>query len=193
MMTSKPPAKRRARAGIRNEQLIAERIVAAMMAKDQFSQWLGITVTDVGPRRATVSAKVRADMLNGFGVAHGGIAFSIADSAFAFACNTNGKITMSIENAITYPIAVALGDTLTAVAEAEGESNKIGYYRVVVRNQKDEVVALFRGTAFKTKNDHLPPKGATTHTEATEAAEKATDRATARAGVTATATAKTSK
>jgi acyl-CoA thioesterase len=154
MMTSKPPAKRRARAGIRNEQLIAERIVAAMMAKDQFSQWLGITVTDVGPRRATVSAKVRADMLNGFGVAHGGIAFSIADSAFAFACNTNGKITMSIENAITYPVAVALGDVLTAVAEAEGESNKIGYYRVVVRNQKDEVVALFRGTAFKTKNDH---------------------------------------
>jgi acyl-CoA thioesterase len=193
MMTSKPPAKRRARAGIRNEQLLAERIVAAMMAKDQFSQWLGITVTDVGPRRATVSAKVRPDMLNGFGVAHGGIAFSIADSAFAFACNTNGKITMSIENAITYPIAVNPGDTLTAVAEAEGESNKIGYYRVVVRNQKDEVVALFRGTAFKTKNDHLPAKASTSNAEGADAPEKAADKATAKTGTTVTATPKSAK
>ena len=153
-MSSRATAKRRPRSGIKNEQLVAERVVAGMMAKDLFSQWLGISIVDFGPRKATVRATVRPEMVNGFGVAHGGIAFAIADSAFAFACNTHGKVTMSIENSITYPAAVAVGDVLTAIAEAEGESNKISYYRVVVRNQKDEVVALFRGTAFKTKNDH---------------------------------------
>jgi acyl-CoA thioesterase len=159
-MSSRATGKRRPRAGVRNEQLVAERIVAGMMAKDAFSQWLGIAIVDVGPRKSTVRATIRPDMVNGFGVAHGGIAFSIADSAFAFACNTHGKITMSIENSITYPIAVNIGDVLTAVAECEGESNKISYYRVVVRNQKEEIVALFRGTAFKTKNDHPAAKAA---------------------------------
>jgi acyl-CoA thioesterase len=163
MMT--PKTAPRTRRGIKNEQMIAERIVAGMMAKDAFSQWLGLSIVDVGPRKSTVRATIRPDMVNGFGVAHGGIAFSIADSAFAFACNTHGKVTMSIENSITYPIAVNVGDVLTAEAELESESNKISYYRVVVTNQKQDVVALFRGTAFKTKNDHAlaksePPKAA---------------------------------
>jgi acyl-CoA thioesterase len=159
-MSSRSTGKRRPRSGIRNEQLLAERVVAGMMAKDAFSQWLGIAIVDIGPRKATVRATVRPEMVNGFGVAHGGVAFSVADSAFAFACNSHGKVTMSIENSVTYPKAVNPGDVLTAVAECEGESNKISYYRVVVRNQKEEVVALFRGTAFKTKNDHPAAKAA---------------------------------
>ena len=154
MMNTKKAEKRRPRAGVKNEQLVAERIVAGMMAKDLFSQWLGIAITDIGPRKATVRATIRPEMVNGFGVAHGGVAFSIADTAFAFACNTHGKVTMSIENSITYPTAVSVADVLTATAEIESESNKISYYRVAVTNQRDEVVALFRGTAFKTKNDH---------------------------------------
>jgi acyl-CoA thioesterase len=131
-----------------------------MMAKDAFSQWLGISVVDVRPNTATVRMTVRPEMVNGLGVAHGAIAFAVADSAFAFACNTHGRITMSIENAITYPMAVAPGDTLTAVAEMESESKKLSYYRVVVRNQRDEIVALFRGTAFKTKEEHAAAKPA---------------------------------
>jgi acyl-CoA thioesterase len=142
------------RAGVANEQLLAERVVAGMMAKDAFSQWLGITIVDVRPRTATVRATVRAEMVNGFGVAHGGIAFSLADSALAFASNTHGKITVSIENAITYPAPVHVGDVLTATAEIEGESNRLGYYRVTVRNQKDDTVGLFRGTVYKTKDAH---------------------------------------
>jgi len=153
-MSTKRTVQRKPRAGILNEQVLADRIAAGMMAKDLFSQWLGITVVEVRPRTATVRATVRPEMVNGFGVTHGAIAFAIADSAFAFACNTHGKVTVSIENSITYPMAILPGDVLTAVAESEGESNRLGYYRVVVKNQKDEVVALFRGTAYKTKNEH---------------------------------------
>ena len=153
-MSTKRTVQRKPRAGILNEQVLADRIASGMMAKDLFSQWLGITVVEVRPRTARVRATVRPEMVNGFGVTHGAIAFAIADSAFAFACNTHGKVTVSIENSITYPMAILPGDVLTAVAESEGESNRLGYYRVVVKNQKDEVVALFRGTAYKTKHEH---------------------------------------
>jgi acyl-CoA thioesterase len=148
--TTRPPE----RAGRKTAQVLAERVVAGMMAKDEFSKWLGITVVDVRPRRATVRATVRPEMVNGFGVAHGGIAFSLADSALAFASNTHGKITMSIDNAITYPRAVHVGDVLTATAKSDSESNRLGFYRVTVRNQRDDIVALFRGTVYKTKDDH---------------------------------------
>ncbi len=144
----------KARARIKHAQLLAEQVVAGMMAKDRFSQLLGMQVVDVRPQTATVRMTVRPDMVNGFGVAHGAVAFALADSAFAFACNTHGKVTMSIENSIAYPAPIVPGDVLTAVAESEGESRRLGYYRVVVRNQRDEVVALFRGTAYKTKDAH---------------------------------------
>jgi len=153
-MKERPAPKRTARAGIRDEQVIAERVVAGMMAKDEFSKWLGLEIVDIRPRTATVRATIRPEMVNGFGVAHGGIVFSIADSALAFASNTHGKVTMSIDNAITYPAAIHVGDVLTAVAGCETESGRLGFYRVNVRNQKDDVVALFRGTVYKTKDDH---------------------------------------
>jgi acyl-CoA thioesterase len=125
-----------------------------MLVKDEFSRWLGLTLVDVRPRRATVRATVRQEMVNGFGVAHGGIAYSIADSALAFASNTHGKVTVSVESAITYPVPVQVGDVLTAIAKSEVEANRLGFYRVTVRNQKDEIVALMRGTVYKTKEEH---------------------------------------
>jgi acyl-CoA thioesterase len=90
-------------------------------------------------------------MLNGFGVCHGGVTFALADSALAFASNTHGQITMSIENSITYPKGVFEGDVLTAVAEEESATNRLAFYRVTVRSATDEIVALFRGTVYKTK------------------------------------------
>ena len=93
--------------------------------------------------------------MNGLGVTHGGIAFSLADSAFAFACNTHGKLTVSIDNSITYPAPIHAGDVLTAVAQEEASSGRLSYYRADVTNQHGEVVALFRGTAFKTSRDHV--------------------------------------
>lgn len=136
------------------DQVLAERVVKGMVARDAFSRWLGIEVLEVAPRRCTCRLTVRDDMVNGFGVAHGGIAFSLADSAFAFACNTGGSVTVSIENSVTYPAPVRVGDILTAVAAEEATSTRLGYYRAEVTNQRGEVVALFRGTAFRTSRTH---------------------------------------
>jgi acyl-CoA thioesterase len=137
-----------------SEQELAERVVKSMMASDAFSQWLGIEILEVAPRRSTCRLTVRDEMVNGLGVTHGGIAFSLADSAFAFACNTHGQVTVSIENSITYPAPIRSGDVLTAVAEEEASSGRLSYYRADVTNQHGEVVALFRGTAFKTNREH---------------------------------------
>ena len=137
-------------------QGLAERVVQAMVARDAFSQWLGIAVLEVAPHRSTCRLTVRDEMVNGFGVTHGGIAFSLADSAFAFACNTHGKVTVSIENSITYPAPVHVGDVLTAMAREDAASGRLGYYSAEVTNQRGEVVALFRGTAFKTTREHIP-------------------------------------
>src|SRR4051812_44326853 len=120
------------------EQELADRVVAGMMQKDRFSQWLGITPLDIAPNAATTRMTVRPEMVNGFGVAHGGIAYSLADSALAFAANSNGKITVAIDNGITYPAAVQVGDELTAVAEMESSTKRLGFFRVAVTNQKGE-------------------------------------------------------
>lgn len=133
----------------------AEQIVSGMLAKDEFTRWMGIEVVELAPARCVCRMTVREEMMNGFGVAHGGIVFSLADSAFAFACNTQGRIAVSIENGITYPRAVRPGDTLTAVAAEESASTRLGYYKAEVRNQQDQIVALFRGTAYKTSQEHL--------------------------------------
>ena len=130
-------------------QRLAERVVSAMMTKDAFSQWLGVEVLDVRPSGATVRMEVRPEMQNGFGVCHGAIPFALADSALAFASNTHGKITLSIENSITYPKAIAVGDVLTATADEESATKRLAFYRVAVERGTD-VVALFRGTVYRT-------------------------------------------
>jgi acyl-CoA thioesterase len=94
-------------------------------------------------------------MVNGFGVCHGGVTFSLADSALAFAANAHGRITVSIDNSITYPSAVRPGDVLTAAAEQESASKRLAFFRVTVR-RADETVALFRGTVYRTDKYHFP-------------------------------------
>jgi acyl-CoA thioesterase len=136
----------------RDEQALAERVVTAMMAKDAFSRQLGMDVIDVRPNGATVRMRVRADMLNGFEVCHGGVTFALADSALAFASNTHGKVTVSIENSISYPKGVREGDVLTATAELESDTNRLAFYRVTVQ-RGEETVAMFRGTVYKTSQD----------------------------------------
>ena len=125
-----------------------------MLAHDGFSRWLGIELLDVGPARATLRMRVRLDMTNGFGVCHGGVTFALADSALAFASNTSGTVTLSIENSVTYPAPAHPGDLLTAVAEEEASSRRLAYYRVRVTNADGAVVALFRGTVFRTDRKH---------------------------------------
>ena len=137
-----------------DEQQRAERVVKTMLAEDAFSEWLGVEAVEIAPRRSTLRMTVRPEMVNGFGVSHGGIVYSLADSALAFASNTHGRITVAIENSISYPQPVSVGDTLTAVAEEESFTGRIGYYRVTVRNQNDLLVAIFRGTVYRTKQEH---------------------------------------
>lgn len=137
-----------------DKQQLAERVVDAMLAKDAFSRWLGIEMLEITPRSARIRMTVRAEMVNGFGVSHGGIVYSLADSALAFAANTNGNVTVAVENSISYPQPVQVGDTLTAVAEEETFTNRLGYYRVIVKNQNDLLVAIFRGTVYRTKKEH---------------------------------------
>ena len=134
---------------IDERQSLAERVVATMMARDAFSRWLGIEVVEVAPRRATVRMTVRPDMLNGFGVCHGGVAYALADSALAFASNTHGQVTVSIENGITYPKRIGQGDVLTATAVEESATTKLGFFRVEVA-RSSEIVALFHGTVYDT-------------------------------------------
>ena len=136
-----------------DSQLRAERCVATMLARDAFSRWLGIEVTALAPDACTTRMTVRAEMVNGFGVAHGAIVFALADSAMAFASNGHGTITVSIENSVTYPAAVRVDDVLTATCEREAASGKLGYYRATVINQNGETVALFRGTVYRTQKE----------------------------------------
>jgi acyl-CoA thioesterase len=133
--------------------LRAAAIVRHMLAHDVFSRWLGVEILHVEPARVTLRMAVRQDMTNGFGVCHGGVTFAFADSALAFASNTGGKVTVSIENSMTYPAAVRVGDVLLAEAEREASSQRLAYYRVRV-TRDGAVVALFRGTVFQTEREH---------------------------------------
>lgn len=136
-------------------QRLAERVVANMMEHDEFSRWLGIEVLDVAPNAATVRLTVRPDMVNGFGVCHGGVAFSLADSALAFASNTNGRVTVSVENSIRYPAPIVPGDVLTATAVEESSGRRLAFFAVTVRRADGDVVGLFRGTVYRTSRDHF--------------------------------------
>ena len=132
----------------------AERVVAGLLARDEFSRWLGLEVAELAPGRCLCRMTVRDEMVNGFGVAHGGIVFSLADSALAFAGNTNGRITLAIENRISYPAPVRPGDRLSALATEESATRKLGFYLVRVTNQHDRLVALFQGTVYRTSEEH---------------------------------------
>ena len=135
--------------------MLAERVVAHMLEHDEFSRWLGLEVTHVAPNAATVRMTVRPEMVNGFGVCHGGIAFSLADSALAFASNTHGRLTVSIENSIRYPAPIMPGDVLTATAVELSASRRLAYFDVTVRKGTGDVVGLFKGTVYRTSRDHF--------------------------------------
>ncbi len=129
---------------------LATAIVDKMYTNDRFSQWLGIERVQDSPGISVLRMTVREEMTNGFGIAHGGITFSLADSAFAFACNSPGKKAVSIECDINHLKTLNVGDVLVAKAEEVSRSNKLGVYHVKVTNQKDEIVALFKGLAYRT-------------------------------------------
>lgn len=122
-----------------------------MMLLDLFSQWMGIEIMEARYHYSKINMVLRREMMNAFGIAHGGITFALADSAFAFACNSEGKITVALDVSISFPKAGKEGDTLTAEAKEINSTNKTGLYLIEVKNQNDELVALFKGTCYKTE------------------------------------------
>lgn len=138
-----------------SEQETAERAVRWMLERDGFSRWCGMELVLLKPGTAHVKMTVRKEMMNGFNVAHGGICYSLADSALAFAANSRGRLAVGLENAIRYPEAVKEGDEIVAKAEEEHCGNKIGHYSVRVEKKDGEkkdgtLVALFTGTVYRT-------------------------------------------
>lgn len=125
-------------------------VVNHMMQHDLFSQWLGIEVLEIKDGYSKLKMKVRSEMVNGFGIAHGGIAFSFADSAFAFACNNRNNLSVALDTAINFTKAVNLNDELLAEAKEMHNGRSTGVYLITVSNQNNETVAHFKGTCFRT-------------------------------------------
>lgn len=135
---------------------LAKRVVDKMMEGDRFSQWLGIEVLVAQQGHCVLKMKVREEMVNGFGIAHGGICFSFADSALAFASNAYGKLSVALECSISFPVAVNKGDILTCEAKELSLTNKTGTYLMEIKNQKNQNVAFFKGTVYRTSKDWFP-------------------------------------
>lgn len=133
---------------------LGARVVGGMLERDAFSRWLGIELLELVPGRVSCRLTVRDEMLNGFGVAHGAIAYALADSALAFASNQSEFVTVSIENSMTYPAPIRSADVLVAEAEEEARTQRLAYFRVTVCNQRGTKVALFRGTVYRTSEKH---------------------------------------
>ena len=128
----------------------SQEVVTHMMENDLFSRWLGIEVLDVKDGYSKIKMTVRKEMINGFGIVHGGIAFSLSDSAFAFACNNRNNLSVALDTSINFTKPVHVGDVLTAVAKELHNGKSTGLYHITVTNQKDHIVALFKGTCFRT-------------------------------------------
>ena len=121
-------------------------IVDLMMNSDAFSQWMGIKVEEISKGHAILSLAINSEMVNGFNIAHGGISYSLSDSALAFASNAYGNKCVSIETSISHTRPVKIGDKLTATCEELNRGKTIGVYQVTVKNQDNKTVALFKGT-----------------------------------------------
>lgn len=127
-----------------------KQVVDHMMVHDKFSQWLGIEVLDVQEGYSKIRMTVREEMVNGFGIVHGGIAFSLADSAFAFACNNRNNLSVALDTSINFTKAIQVGDVITAEAKESHNGRSTGLYFITITNQKEEQVAIFKGTCFRT-------------------------------------------
>jgi acyl-CoA thioesterase len=130
-------------------QQVAEAVRSAMFLQDNAAQSLAMQVTRIAPGEATVTMAVRKDMLNGFHICHGGMVTTLADTAFAYACNSFNELTLASGLSIDLLAASHEGDVLTARASQVWQAGRSGVYDVEVRNQRDERIALFRGRSHR--------------------------------------------
>lgn len=132
------------------KDLFAGKVVAHIMQQDLFSQWLGIEVLEIKEGYSKIKMTVRKEMINGLGIVHGGIAFSLADSCFAFACNNRNVLSVALDTSINFIKPVHVGDELIAEAKELHNGKGTGLYHVTITNQHQHIVAVFKGTCFRT-------------------------------------------
>lgn len=128
----------------------AKKVADHMLEHDLFSQWLGISILSVDSGYSKIQMTVRPEMINGFGIVHGGIAFSLADSCFAFACNNRNVLSVALDTAINFVKPVHVGDVLIAETKEIHNGKSTGLYQVTITNQTAHTVALFKGTCYRT-------------------------------------------
>jgi acyl-CoA thioesterase len=129
---------------------LAQHAITTMMRKDYFSQWLKLEIVHSGPGQCICRMKVRKEMLNGFGILHGGVTYALADSCFAFASNTHGRLSVALKVTMSYAKAVHRGETLMAEATEVKKGHRTGIYHVFIRNEEGETIAVFDGTVYRT-------------------------------------------
>lgn len=132
------------------KDLFANKVVAQMMEQDRFSQWLGIEVLEIKEGYSKIKMTIREEMVNGFGIIHGGIAFSLADSAFAFACNNRNILSVALDTSINFIKPIHIGDIITAEAKELHNGKSTGLYQIEIRNQNDHLAAQFKGLCYRT-------------------------------------------
>ncbi|NML20190.1 hydroxyphenylacetyl-CoA thioesterase PaaI [Pseudoflavitalea sp. G-6-1-2] len=133
-----------------NNDTLARQVVDKMMETDLYSQWLGINILEVHEGSCKIQMTLRPEMVNGFGIIHGGVVFSLADSALAFACNNRNNLSVALDTNITFTKASNPGDVITAEAKEIHNGRSTGLYLITITNQKGEQVGLFKGTCFRT-------------------------------------------
>jgi acyl-CoA thioesterase len=127
-------------------------IVEKMMANDAMSRWLGIDIISITPGNVILSLTVRSEMVNGFGIAHGGITYALSDTCLAFSANAHGRQAVSVETSISHLKPVKIGDVLTTVVEEISLTKRFGIYQIKIVNQLNEPVAVFKGTMYRKEN-----------------------------------------
>jgi acyl-CoA thioesterase len=132
------------------QQGMPRQVVDRMMQEDRFSRWLGVEVLEVSEGYSRIHMTIREEMLNGFGIVHGGVPFSLADSAFAFACNNRNNISVALDTNMSFIKPLHPGDTVTAEAREVHNGRSTGVYLITLTNQREEQVGLFKGTCFRT-------------------------------------------
>ena len=137
---------------------LSKKVVDKMISGDAFSQWLGIEVLEITEGFCKLKMTVKDEMTNGFNIAHGGIAYSLADSCLAFAANADGIQAVSIETSISHTKKVVSGDTLIATSKGMDKSIKTALYYITITNQDNLEVAHFKGTVYRTEKEWFPKK-----------------------------------
>ena len=133
----------------------AEQVVKKMTSTDAFSRWLGIEIKEIREGYCSLRYSVTPDMLNGFGIIHGGVVFAASDSAFAFACNSHGRLAVALDVSITFTKSALVNEILSVEAKEIFLGNRTSLYDIITRNEKGEIIAVFKGTAYRTSKEIL--------------------------------------